>query len=517
MAPYQTAISVRQDNVENLSQDIINVQILPEEETWAENTTAVTGNTSDRSESVDGVDPWSNDEIIPDAHCTRYMNVITIVVVVASAILSPLIMVALPKLGLVPDGLSVLPIQQRLLYSACNIECKGHLLGLSFKVTLLGIGNWAIFFRERSIHMPRLFMFRTGVLTLTSLCVSSYWLFYIVQLKESAKAAVSGDIADYRSLINYSGSLIDTLLFIHYIAVLLIEIRHLRPVYYLKITRSPDGASQSFAVGQLSIQRAAILVLEKYYTEFSIYNPYLERLPTSKSCKKANSSNFKFYDVDSSIGRSIEQRNQPECETDRSILNTRARRRDSSHNERFYEEHEYERRVKKRRARLISATEDAFAHIQRVNPDSGLISSTGPLDPMEAAQSIFPSMSRALQKYLRITRQQPRHSVEAILERLANCLAQDASAIAFLEPFLNTSPVLSNEKERQRNPQHWALICEGELPSRSVSDGLEFQLRQGEIALFCSIHRLPDLYLTEQIALPKSNRFLLKRNVETAI
>ncbi len=31
-----------------------------------------------------------------------------------------------------------------------------------------------------------------------------------------------------------------------------------------------------------------------------------------------------------------------------------------------------------------------------------------PMDPMEAAQSIFPSMARALQKYLRVTRQQPR-------------------------------------------------------------------------------------------------------------
>lgn len=62
------------------------------------------------------------------------------------------------------------------------------------------------------------------------------------------------------------------------------------------MVRSPDGESRSYAIGQLSIQRAAVWILERYYTEFSIYNPYLERLPVSKS--KKSSTSFKFYDVD---------------------------------------------------------------------------------------------------------------------------------------------------------------------------------------------------------------------------
>ena len=40
-------------------------------------------------------------------------------------------------------------------------------------------------------------------------------------------------------------------------------------------------------------------------------------------------------------------------------------KKELSHNERFYEEYEYERRLKKRRAKLITATEEAFAHIKR--------------------------------------------------------------------------------------------------------------------------------------------------------
>ena len=44
-------------------------------------------------------------------------------------------------------------------------------------------------------------------------------------------------------------------------------------------------------------------------------------------------------------------------------------KKELSHNERFYEEYEYERRLKKRRAKLITATEEAFAHIKRMSAD----------------------------------------------------------------------------------------------------------------------------------------------------
>jgi vang-like len=37
-----------------------------------------------------------------------------------------------------------------------------------------------------------------------------------------------------------------------------------------------------------------------------------------------------------------------------------------SHNDRFYEESEYDKKLKKRRARLITAAEEAFTHIKRI-------------------------------------------------------------------------------------------------------------------------------------------------------
>ncbi|XP_029177273.1 vang-like protein 1 [Nylanderia fulva] len=513
MAPFQTTVNVRGDSVDNMGQEVIEVQILPQDENWGENTTAVTGNTSDRSESTEDVSHWPNEtDGSFGSSCNRYFGSIVAMILGISAFLSPIAMVILPKLGFFPDSTTVLTMQQKLQLLSCNAECKGQLLGLAFKLVLLGIGSWAVFLRPRIATMPRIFLFRAGVLLLTMLCICTYWLFYVVQVTESAKTAANGEITEYKSLVNYAGTLADTLLFIHYVAVLLIEIRHLQPTFYLKVVRSPDGESRSYAIGQLSIQRAAVWVLERYYTEFPIYNPYLERLPVSKSGRKQSS--FKFYEVDGGVTGALQSRGGS---GDRAVLAAQARRRDSSHNERFYEEHDYERRVRKRRARLITAAEEAFAHIKRLHSEVESTPNSGPMDPMEAAQAVFPSMARALQKYLRITRQQPRHSVESILNRLARCLAQDAAPRAFLEPFFVTSPVLSNEKERQKRSHHWALVCEGELPSRPIANGCEFQLRQGEIALLCTAYRIPHFNLTEQLAHPKSNKFLLRLNSETSV
>ncbi|CAF4845966.1 unnamed protein product, partial [Rotaria socialis] len=65
----------------------------------------------------------------------------------------------------------------------------------------------------------------------------------------------------------------------------------------------------------------------------------------------------------------------------------------------FYDELDYERRVRKRRTKLVSSCEDAFTHVRKcLNEKYG---SHIPMDAREAAQAVFSSMSRPLQKYLR--------------------------------------------------------------------------------------------------------------------
>lgn len=504
MAPFQTAVTLTPDNRDG--QEVIEVQILPQDDNWGENTTAITGNTSEQSQSTEDVSNWPGE---PDTGlsflCHRYMGSVLTIVLSVAAFLSPLAMVVLPKLGFFPALSSTLGLQQNIKLLTCGAECKGQLVSLAFKLVILAVGAWAIFLRRPNATLPRIFLFRAAVLAFVLVCTFAYWLFYIVQVTETARAATTPEESvDYKALVAYASSLTDTLLFIHYLAVVLVEIRHLQPTYYIKIVRSPDGESKAYSIGQLSIQRAAVWVLERYYTEFSVYNPYLERIPVSKS-RKASSS-FKFYEVDG-VNNSAVQQSQS-----RAMLAAHARRRDSSHNERFYEEHEYERRVKKRRARLITAAEESFTHIKRLHNEQV---SAIPMDPQEAAQAIFPSMARALQKYLRVTRQQPRHSVESILGHLANCLSHDLTPRAFLEPYLVTDPVLQNDKE-QKQIQTWALICE-ELLSRPIGHGTCFQLRQNDVSLLCQIKKLPHLNITEEVVDPKSNKFVLRLNSETSV
>lgn len=51
-----------------------------------------------------------------------------------------------------------------------------------------------------------------------------------------ARGTVTGeDELEYRMLVSYASSLVDTLLFIHYIGVILIELRHLQSRYYVKV------------------------------------------------------------------------------------------------------------------------------------------------------------------------------------------------------------------------------------------------------------------------------------------
>jgi len=95
-------------------------------------------------------------------------------------------------------------------------------------------------------------------------------------------ACVTAD-DDYVIVVRYASSLVDALLFIHYLAVILLEVRHLQAQFAVKVMRSPDGVSRTYTVGQLSVQRLASWCLDRYYRDFETYNPYLESIARRNS------------------------------------------------------------------------------------------------------------------------------------------------------------------------------------------------------------------------------------------
>lgn len=496
----ETNISA-QDQDSDEQQEVIEVQILPQDEHWGENTTAVTinsdmdytdnqGNNGYMNNPSQDLDKWRLEtDRGMGFRCRRHLGPLVAGLLSMCALVSPILMAGLPKLGLF--GLRNNQLQ-------CGVECDGMLVSLSFKLFTLVIGTWAVFYRNPRSTLPRIHIYRALVCLLIVVFLISFWLFYASHiLKETERV-------DYAGLVQFALHLVDALLFVHYLALLLIELRHKNPQFYIKVLRSPDGESKGFAIGQMSVQRAAAWILDKYYTEFPIYNPYLDRLTGAR-----NRKGVKVYDIDGAAN-----------DGNSTVVSQASKKGGGgpagfgSHNERFYEEYEYERKLKKRKARLVSAAEEAFTHIKRMQSNQQS-KEKAPMESYEAAQAIFPTLSRPLQKYLRITRQQPRHSVDSILQHLSTCLSYDLSPRAFLEKYIITTPVLQNERE-MREIHSWSLVSE-RLLYRDIQPGTMFQLRQGDVSLLCQVTKLPHFHLSEEIIDHDSNKFVLRINSETSV
>ena len=237
----------------------IEVQILPQDDNWGETTTAITGNTSETGFSMEDMSRITKDiEESIGFNCARYVGSTLAGLMGLLAFVSPIVMVVLPKLGLhhwSPD--------------TCGPECEGLFISFATKLLILLIGTWALFFRRPKATMPRIFVFRALILFLTFMITLAFWLFYGVRIYEKAEP-------NYHSIVLYAVSLVDALLFIHYLSLILLELRQLQPSYTIQVVRSPDGVSRTYNVGQLSIQRLAVWTLEQYYKDFDVYNPYLE-------------------------------------------------------------------------------------------------------------------------------------------------------------------------------------------------------------------------------------------------
>uniref|UniRef100_A0A8C2G1J2 VANGL planar cell polarity protein 2 n=1 Tax=Cyprinus carpio TaxID=7962 RepID=A0A8C2G1J2_CYPCA len=301
------------------------------DDNWGETTTVVTG-TSEHSVSNEDLTRASKElEDSSPLECRRFAGPVLSGVLGLFALLTPLAFLLLPQL-LWRDSLE-----------PCGTPCEGLYVSLAFKLLVLLISSWALFLRPPRATLPRFFVFRCLLMALVFLFVASYWLFYGVRVLEPRER-------DYRGIVGYAVSLVDALLFIQYLALVLLEVRHLRPAFCLKVVRTTDGASRFYNVGHLSIQRAAVWVLDHYYTDFPVYNPALLNLPKSILSKKM--SGFKVYTLgeESSTNNSTGQ--------SRAMIAAAARRRDNSHNEYYYEEAEMDRRVRKRKARSESSKVD---------------------------------------------------------------------------------------------------------------------------------------------------------------
>ncbi len=206
----------------------------PQDDNWGETNTVVTGTSVDSISNEDLTRISKDLEESSPLDCRRYLGQALGAVLGLLALVTPLAFLALPQL-LWRDTLE-----------PCGTPCEGLYISLAFKLLILLFATWALFLRPPRATLPRFFIFRCLLLALVFLFVASYWLFYGVRVLEPRET-------DYRGIVGYAASLVDALLFIQYLALVLLEVRHLQPAFCLKVVRTTDGASRFYNVGCLRL------------------------------------------------------------------------------------------------------------------------------------------------------------------------------------------------------------------------------------------------------------------------
>ncbi|NWH42090.1 VNG2A protein, partial [Chloropsis hardwickii] len=308
--------------------------------------------------------------------CSRHLGVALGAALALLAFLTPLAFLLLPQL------------LWREELEPCGTPCEGLFISVAFKLLILLLGSWALFFRRPKAFFPRVFVFRALLMVLVFLLVVSYWLFYGVRILDSRDR-------NYRGVVQFAVSLVDALLFVHYLAVVLLELRQLQPQFTLKAVRSADGASRFYNVGHLRWGRP------RWPRGFPSPNPrgfpsHIQGVshPRSKGFPTPNPRGFPSHIQGVSLPKS------------KGVSHPKPAAFPLSP------------------GRLVVAVEEAFTHIKRLQEED----QKNPreiMDPREAAQAIFASMARAMQKYLRTTKQQPYHTMESILQHLEFCITHD--------------------------------------------------------------------------------------------
>lgn len=144
-----------------------------QDDNWGETTTAVTG-TSEHSLSQEDIVRITKDlEDSVGLDCRRYFTLTLAVILGLLVFLTPLAFLVLPHL-LWPEKLQ-----------SCGTACEGLFISVAFKLLILLLAVWALFFRPPRAGLPRVFVFRALLAVLVLLFVVSYWLFYGVRILDT--------------------------------------------------------------------------------------------------------------------------------------------------------------------------------------------------------------------------------------------------------------------------------------------------------------------------------------------
>ena len=185
----------------------IQVEILPQDDNWGENTAVTCGpgdnfsdfnddQTEDGRSTVNYAHSKYGNEFDAQKNTARsflkhYFGYICVFVACLCSFLTPILFIVLPRVS----------IQRDWHVDECGLECEGLLIGIAFKLCILLLGNWAVFARKPRARLPRIYELRALIVLLLCLVTFSYWLFYSVRI-------IQANVADYYKILQFTVSLV---------------------------------------------------------------------------------------------------------------------------------------------------------------------------------------------------------------------------------------------------------------------------------------------------------------------
>lgn len=138
----------------------------------------------------------------------------------------------------------------------------------------------------------------------------------------------------------------------------------------------------------------------------------------------------------------------------------------------------------------------------------------------EASEVVFGWLSRPLHRYLRLVRQHPPYSKQAVLDHISSCISHEMSARSFLERYLQQTPVglapsgtgtLGDEGE---GGNEWTLVSD-KLLNATAENCTTFEMRRDPVRLLVTVREIPYLCLTQGSSDSRSKWTVLKPNGQT--
>ncbi len=202
---------------DDLDDGVIEVQVIPQDDNWGETATTITETATSYCPSFDGEYDRFDEKPKSFAISLNFEQVVSILfslIVGLLALLSPIAFVLLPTL--------------KWQTVTCGTRCDGHFISLGVKILILALGIWALYLNRRKAVLPRFNIFKISVMALTFIVIVCYWLFYAFRVIEKREA-------DPKTILNYALSFSDSMIFLHYLSLILLWIRHRHKVFTVKV------------------------------------------------------------------------------------------------------------------------------------------------------------------------------------------------------------------------------------------------------------------------------------------